>query len=256
MMTSLRLRLWLPLSVLLAGAALLAADVKAPPQADKRVAGALEQAKLRSTVDDAGNYKVVFNYRDTGEQHPVYIASATRKIGSLELRRIWTPGYRTYDEAEAKWLEDLLARNQGAFPGGWCVEEHNGKHVPVFAILFPADGDPALLSQVLADVARVGYQYHGVPSVSLNHLQLHVELPPGTWKTALNGNQGTVGIKWDGHQVVVSENAIEVGGKPHRLANIRKVRLFAGPDGKLAITADRRIIPLAKAIDVPTARAD
>lgn len=120
------------------------------PSADPRVRRALDQAELKYTIDDDGDYHLVFAQNDDRTQL-VIIDSATSTYGSMEVREVWSTGYRA-DEDETiprGRLESLLKKNASYKVGAWRLSP-NGRNV-IFAVIVSANANASALD----DAARV-----------------------------------------------------------------------------------------------------
>jgi hypothetical protein len=117
---------------------------------DARVRRALEQAELKYTVDDDGDFRLVFE-EDGDRTQLVFVNSKTSTYKSMEVREVWSFGYRV-DEDEIiprARLEALLQKNSSYKVGAWGLSS-NGRNV-VFTIRIPADAD----AEMLDDAARL-----------------------------------------------------------------------------------------------------
>ena len=61
--------------------------------ADLRVQSALDDAGLKYTIDDDGDFRLLFGQEDDRSQL-VWINSNTEEYGNMELREVWGIGYR------------------------------------------------------------------------------------------------------------------------------------------------------------------
>ena len=74
-----------------------AAGSDAKAAADPRIRGQLEELKYEYEVDGDGDYKLVFNMAGSPEKRSqlVYVRSPVETYGVLQVREIWSPGYKS-----------------------------------------------------------------------------------------------------------------------------------------------------------------
>ena len=120
--------------------------------ADLRVQSALDDAGLKYTIDDDGDFRLLFGQEDDRSQL-VWINSNTEEYGNMELREVWGIGYRAGEDGSLSrtQLLDLLKRNNTYKLGSWRLSS-NGQNV-IFTITVDADADGETLDTVARYVA-------------------------------------------------------------------------------------------------------
>lgn len=154
-MRSSLLPLLLALTPLAAAASQIGAakrDAPATP-ADPRVGRLLDEADVRYTVTDEGDYGVNFTMGG-GRTQVAIVRSATSEYDDLELREIWSYGYEAPpeegDRIPGAIANRLLEENNTTKMGGWARQ---GGHA-VFVLHVGADTDASTLSTVLQFALR------------------------------------------------------------------------------------------------------
>ncbi len=122
-------------------------------RADRRVAQALYAAGYSYTVDDDGDYAVTVRFREDNRTQLVWIASSTQEVAGVEVRRVWSPAYKTTKPLSASLARRLLAENLGTGIGYWAAAETEGTTLVVFCTQVSADADGAILDAAIRAVA-------------------------------------------------------------------------------------------------------
>jgi len=122
-------------------------------RADRRVAQALRAAGYSYTVDDDGDYAVTVRFREDNRTQLVWIASSTREIAGAEVRRVWSPAYKSTKPLSASLARRLLEENLGTGIGYWAATETEGTTLVVFCTQVSADADPTILDAAIQAVA-------------------------------------------------------------------------------------------------------
>ncbi len=89
------------------------------PEADPRVARALDAKGISYTVDSDGDYKIVLGTNDDRTQL-AFVRSSTNEYGNMEIREIWSFGYKADGDEFPKsvansLLEDTFSKKLGAW---------------------------------------------------------------------------------------------------------------------------------------------
>lgn len=108
--------------------------------ADERVRKLVEAVGWKYQVDSDGDYKLIFRYEDERTQL-VYASSKTLTVGSLEVREIWAPAFKTEGVPSGELLLDLLRDNNKVKIGAWRLLQSGGNYIGVFAAQVSADCD-------------------------------------------------------------------------------------------------------------------
>jgi hypothetical protein len=116
---------------------------------DPRVRPLLDEIGWRYEVDSDGDYKLTFNYSD-GRRHLVYLSSATYKLGSLDVRKVWAPAVFLGSHVNEHIAYELLRANSSVKIGAWRLAQNRQGFFAVFAAQISAETD----AQSLATVVR------------------------------------------------------------------------------------------------------
>ncbi len=89
------------------------------PEHDARVAKSLKEAGVKYTIDEDGDYKVIFD-TGNGRTQLAYVRSATNEYRNFEVREIWSFGYRAEGDrfpalVANALLEDTFSKKLGAW---------------------------------------------------------------------------------------------------------------------------------------------
>ncbi|MEO8161288.1 MAG: hypothetical protein ABI588_07695 [Arenimonas sp.] len=102
--------------------------------ADPVIKALLEKEDIKFEVDADGDYKVVFDVGG-GRSQLVWIRSATEKYGVLQIREIWSPGYKHSGKPIPVAIANrLLEHSHGVILGGWTSQ----KEFAMFVVKIPA----------------------------------------------------------------------------------------------------------------------
>ena len=122
------------------------------PDSDIRVRRALESAELMFRVDSDGDFRLVFAEDDDRTQ-VVFINSQTSFYGSMEVREVWSCGYRPEEGSAISRarLEYLLQKNAGYKIGSWSL---TSKGNVVFTVVVSANASADALDDAARAVAN------------------------------------------------------------------------------------------------------
>ena len=138
-------------------AALVFALAVAAPEAragtpDPAIKAQLESLDIEYEVDSDGDYKLTFNVGE-GRSQLVWIRSATEKYGSMQVREIWSPGYKfSGTQLPVAIANRLLEHSHGLILGGWTKQ----KQFAMLAVKIPVSATPQQLrdaAEAAADAA-------------------------------------------------------------------------------------------------------
>ncbi len=135
------------LALLLAGTAQAQLGDDAPAY-DERVGDILDELELKYTIDDDGDFRVIFGMGD-GRSQLAFIMSDTNEYLNLEIREIWSFGYRAPSgefpgSIANKLLEDTFPKKLGA----WA--KLNDRAVFVVKLSANADSESLLSALTMA----------------------------------------------------------------------------------------------------------
>jgi hypothetical protein len=141
-----------PLLPLLAAAPLLlAATTAVAGTPDAIVQAQLTSRGIKFEVDDDGDFKMIFTVGDQGRTQIAYVRSVTAQYGTVKVREIWSPGYRSESDAfPAAVANALLVANHHSKLGAW---EAQGKFA-MFVVKVPADAN----AEQLVDAVQAAVQ--------------------------------------------------------------------------------------------------
>jgi hypothetical protein len=120
------------------------------------IAQQLDRLGLKYTVTKSGNYSIEYDL-DGGRTQTVYVMGKTDKVGSTEIRELWSRA-GTMDAAPTQEeLQKLLEDSGGAKMGFWALEEtDSGGFTIYFSVKVPVylnDSDLSELLKFTADTA-------------------------------------------------------------------------------------------------------
>jgi len=111
---------------------------------DQRVEKLLKEAGLKYEIDEDGDF-VLGNQIDAKRTQLAWIMSRTSQLGHLEIREIWSIGYRSKGPIPAKIAARLLEQNGQVKLGAWHIRKMGEYNVAVFAAQIAADTDATTL---------------------------------------------------------------------------------------------------------------
>jgi len=120
---------------------------------DPRVQKVLDQAGLKSSVDGDGDYRMNNEVPD-GRSQLVWILSNTSKLGSLEIREVWSIAYKSPKPFSAELANRLLNENCKTKVGSWQMQKMGEDFVAVFSAKIAAETDSASLATIIDAVAK------------------------------------------------------------------------------------------------------
>ncbi len=121
-------------------------------EADERVARVLKEAELKYTVDSEGDYKLYTQVKEKRLQ-AVWLISETQKLGSIQVRQIWSIGYVSDEPFPAQLANRFLQENAKIKLGAWQIRHMGGKYVAVVAAQVGADADKFTLLTCMSAIA-------------------------------------------------------------------------------------------------------
>ena len=148
-----------PLKALLAASLLFMASVafaQYPGEADPGVAAALDEQGVIYSVNDEGNFVVVFQMdADEERSQRVFVVSQTSTYRNAELREIWSVAVVLNEYPDEDLMYYLLTVNSGIKVGSWAVEEFDDELWILYTIKVPVDIDSAALKDLVYFVAEM-----------------------------------------------------------------------------------------------------
>ena len=132
-----------------------AQDAPAPtpaPTADARVERLLKDVAAEYTVDEDGDFRLVYDIGG-GRSQLVWIPSGTSEFGALEIRQIWSIAHRSKGPLPADLANRLLDRNGAVILGAWLTEPAGDELGVIFAVQVAAETDALSLRSAIHAVA-------------------------------------------------------------------------------------------------------
>lgn len=130
-------------------------DAPAPapaPTADVRVERLLKEVAAEYTVDEDGDFRLVYDIGG-GRSQLVWIPSGTSEFGALEIRQIWSIAHRSKGPLPADLANRLLDRNGAVILGAWLTEPAGDELGVIFAVQVAAETDALSLRSAIHAVA-------------------------------------------------------------------------------------------------------
>jgi hypothetical protein len=132
-----------------------AQDEPAPapaPTADVRVERLLKEIAAEHTVDEDGDFRLVYDIGG-GRSQLVWIPSGTSDFGALEIRQVWSIAHRSQGPLPADLANRLLDRNGAVILGAWLIEPAGDEIGVIFAVQLAAETDALSLRSAIHAVA-------------------------------------------------------------------------------------------------------
>jgi len=129
------------------------AQVGAKKAGDPRVTRPLEEAGLKSSMDDDGDFRLHNEVAD-GRSQLVWILSNTSELRDLEIREVWSIAYKSPNPFPAEVANRLLEENCQTKIGAWQMRKMGEDFVAVFSAQIAADTESGTLVTVLDAVAQ------------------------------------------------------------------------------------------------------
>jgi len=108
---------------------------------DPAVKAQLDSLDIKYDVDSDGDFKLTFDVGE-GRSQLVWIRSSTETYGTLKIREVWSPGYKSSGaELPVKIANRLLEHSHGLILGGWTKQ----KTFAMLAVKIPVSATPQQL---------------------------------------------------------------------------------------------------------------
>lgn len=149
------------LSLAFALAAIGAACVFAQaPQADPRLAKALDSVGVKYDVNSYGNYLVLYTMSKNEERSQnVVVMSKTEKYDGIEIRELYAIGAELDDYPDSDTLLYLLEQSATMKIGSWGVDYGDSSVYILFSIKVPADIGAEALNSFIYFAAEVADEF-------------------------------------------------------------------------------------------------
>jgi len=123
--------------------------------ADPRVKRALDAQELNYEIDEDGDFQVIIAWSEEERSQVVVINSNTQVFGDVEIREVWSPGYRKETDAlPSRVANKLLEANATYKIGAWEVVWSGEIVMAVLNAKISADCSPEHLVKVLGSIAE------------------------------------------------------------------------------------------------------
>lgn len=127
-----------------------------PEGADPRVRASLEEAGIKYSVNQAGNFKVIFQMKDEDRSHMAFVVSKTSSYREVELREVWAVAAVLDEYPPEEVLHRLLSVNSTTKLGAWAIEQaEDGEIWLLYTAKVPAGLSPVELKDIIYFVAEV-----------------------------------------------------------------------------------------------------
>lgn len=121
--------------------------------ADVRIAALLDQLDIDYDTDSDGDFQAVLQLSGDRYQQ-VVIGSSTKRIGDLEIRKIYSVGYRSAAPLEQNIANLLLGINHSSKLGAWQVMQSEGEYFAAYNAQISANTDAQTLLTVINAVVE------------------------------------------------------------------------------------------------------
>ena len=123
------------------------------PTIDQRIEPLLRELGIDFKIDEDGDYQAVFQLHDNRSQR-VVISSMTSNLADLEIRKIYSVGYRSEAPLTQNIANLLLGINHHSRLGAWQVMESRSNYYAAYNVQVAADTDAQTLMAVIKAVAE------------------------------------------------------------------------------------------------------
>lgn len=129
------------------------ADSAADNNVDHRIIASLEALSLDYDVDSDNDVQVMLPLHGDRYQQ-VVLASQTHVVGQLEIRKIYSVGYKSAESLSAKLANLLLGINHSSALGAWQLLQSGGEYFAAYSAQVAAETDSDTLLTVIRAVAE------------------------------------------------------------------------------------------------------
>ena len=124
-------------------------------EADPRISVALKRNDIKFDIDEDGDYQIIFETdEDTGRTQLVIVNSTVEKYGSLEIREIWSFGYRVSEGSTvpASVIKKAAITSNDYIIGSW--ELLKSERSLIYCAKMPANLDDETLIKTIISVGH------------------------------------------------------------------------------------------------------
>lgn len=120
---------------------------------DGRVATLLNELGIDFDTDADGDFQVMLEIMN-GRYQQLVIKSETKRLGELEIRKLYSVGYQSRKPLTQKVANLLLGINQSSTVGAWQLMESEGEYFAAYNAHLSANVDASTLLTVITAVAQ------------------------------------------------------------------------------------------------------
>ena len=128
----------------------ITSGVLAKPPTDPRVLQVVKQSGLRYQIDGDGDVRLMMGLPG-GRSQVVFINSNTSKIGDLEIREIWSVGFKLSSAPSPQIRAKMLSLNANYKVGFWSIKQVGPIHIGIFTVKLP----PIISTDVMKTIVQV-----------------------------------------------------------------------------------------------------
>lgn len=143
-------------SLLLLGSAGLVLPVSAQlgdaKEGDARVRRLLEELEMKWTIDKDGDFRL-HNEVTEDRSQLIWVLSNTSDLRNLEVREVWSIGFKSAEPFSAEIARRLLTENTQTKVGAWQMRKMGEEYVAVFSAQIAANTDAETLQTIIDAVA-------------------------------------------------------------------------------------------------------
>ena len=121
---------------------------------DPRVRSRLIELGLTPNTDSDGDFKLILKTEGTRTQL-AFAISKTNSYGSVEIREVWSPAFKTGGSLSAAMANRLLIENNKYKLGFWRLVGTGDSQVVIYAVQISADADAKSLEAALKTVTLI-----------------------------------------------------------------------------------------------------
>ncbi len=107
---------------------------------DARVQKVLDEAEVKYTIDDDGDFRVI-NRVDSTRTQLAWIVSRTSTYGKVEVRDVMSVAYKTTGDLPCHLVRRLLEQNNRLKIGAWALQREGDVSIVVFKTQIDANAD-------------------------------------------------------------------------------------------------------------------
>lgn len=130
------------------------AQVGEKKEIDPRLEALVDESGYEYEVLDSGIFQILISFRD-GRSQFVLINSHTSQLGKMEIREIWSVGYKTDGLIPSSVATNLLVDNDDYTFGYWGLARIDDTEYGILTANIAADADVETLTNAIQSVAAL-----------------------------------------------------------------------------------------------------